>query len=77
MIATLPTAAADSTSDDELVIEAAKHMIDRFGERALTEVKQRIAELDFYGESGTRDLWNRIYATVEALLGQMADPTRH
>ena len=77
MIANLPIAAAETTSDEELAVEAAEHMIDRFGDRALTEVKQRIAELDFYGESGTRDLWNRIYEIVEALTGQMSDPTQH
>lgn len=75
MIARTPIAASDSTSEDELVAEAAEHMIARFGDHALTEVKRRIAELEEHGESTTSELWTRIYAAVEALQLKPSGPT--
>lgn len=75
MIAQSPIAASDPTSEDDLVAEAAEHMIARFGEHALTEVKRRIAELDEYGEASTSALWSRIHDAVELLQKKPAGST--
>lgn len=74
MMASLPSSPADPPGDEKLVNEAAERMITRFGERALTEVKRRVSELEDHGEVNTKDFWRKVQTAVALLLKKDAGP---
>lgn len=49
------------------VIDAAQAMLDRYGETAASQVRQRIAELEARGEHATARQWIEIGAAVKVL----------
>jgi len=52
-------------------------MIARYGDGALTEVNQRIAELGESGRTDTQKLWQKIHKEVQFLLSIPGDGTKH
>ena len=62
---------------DQNVWNAARNMIERYGDDALGEVDLRIAGLKTQGEEEAQGLWVEIRRAVETLLAAPDDKTRH
>ena len=63
--------------NDREIWRAAQNMIDRFGDRALSQINLRIRELEWQGNSEAQAAWLRIRAAARALLDSSNDKTSH
>lgn len=63
--------------DDREIWRAAQNMIDRYGERALTQINIRIRELERQGDPDARSAWLRIRAAARTLMDASDDDTKH
>ncbi len=52
------------SADDKTFIKSARYMIERYGDRALKEVDQRITELHEHGQIEAHELWTEIRNAV-------------
>lgn len=64
-------------NDPKLVQKAAANIIDRYGDNALTEIDQRIDELEARGERNAAELWAQIRKAVEFLTLGTSSKTKH
>ncbi len=55
------------TADQDIWLSA-QHMIDRYGDDALIEIKKRIRELEQSNQTEARDVWLRIRSAAETLI---------
>ena len=62
--------------DQESIVVAAQSMVDRYGNRALAEVDQRIDELRRHGEEEVAQLWLNIRSHVVFFLDTNSDGQR-
>lgn len=60
----------------ESALKAAKNMIDRYGDQAMTETELRISELRARGQSQAEALWIEIRDALRFLLEDGHDETR-
>lgn len=58
-------------------MKAAENMLERYGEDAVTQVDQRIAELGSRGQTEAEELWREIRKAVELLSSRSRDKTKH
>ena len=65
------------STEQEKIQQAAENMIDRYGEDALIQVKQRIEELRSRDEPEAHKLWREIAKRVELLLSNPGNKTEH
>jgi len=70
-------AAQIMSQKEQDVWNAARNMIDRYGDNALHEVNLRIAGLKNQGDEKTQALWVEIRRVVEALQADPGSKTRH
>ena len=61
-------------ADDHEIWQSAQEMIDRYGDKALREIKKRIRELDQAGKIEACLTWQKILEAAKALL---ASGNRH
>jgi len=52
---------------DPKIWQSAQRMIERYGETALHQVENRIAELDAHGRLNTLECWREIHKAVQVL----------
>ena len=62
---------------DTKVLSAAENMIERYGEDALLQVEQRIAELELQGEADALELWRLVREAVKFLIQNPPGGTQH
>ncbi len=64
---------------DENDLRAAKQFIERFGNDAPRQARQRAEELSIQGDSEAATVWLRLFETVTALLeqGPLSDQAKH
>jgi len=65
------------TNNENEIQNAANHMIERYGDNALTEVDQRILELESRNQQEALQLWREIRSRVELLVGTSTGNTKH
>jgi hypothetical protein len=65
------------TNNENEIEIAAKNMIDRYGDNALTEVDLRVLELDSRNQQEALRLWCEIRKRVELLVDTSIGNTRH
>jgi len=56
-----------SMTDDLEIWQSAQEMLDRYGDKALREIKKRIQELDQAGEIEASLTWQKILEAANAL----------
>lgn len=54
--------------DKQHIYSAAENWVDRYGDNALEQAKQRLDELEEYGERDAHSLWVEIYDEVHSLI---------
>lgn len=64
-------------SGSENFIKSARYMIERYGDYALKEVDQRIAELHEHGQTEAYETWIEIRKAVLLLLDSSHNQTKH
>jgi len=64
-------------AEDNNIEKAARYMIERYGNRALKEVDQRIAELHEHGQPEAHELWIVIRKAVILMLDMSDSQTKH
>lgn len=62
------------SADDSAFIKSAHYMIERYGDRALKEVDQRITELHDQGQTEAHELWIEIRKALIMLTQPSNDP---
>ena len=65
------------TNNENEIQNAANHMIERYGDSALTEVDQRILELESRNQQEALQLWREIRSRVELLVATSTGNTKH
>jgi len=55
-------------ADDHEIWQSAQEMLDRYGDKALREIKKRIQELDQAGKTEASLTWQKILEAAKALL---------
>ena len=65
------------TTSSENFIKSARYMIERYGDYALKEVDQRIAELHEHGQIEAYETWIEIRKAVLLLLDSSHNQTKH
>jgi hypothetical protein len=64
-------------NNEKQILIAAKNMIDRYGDHALTEVDLRVLELGSRNQQEALRLWREIRKRVELLMDTSAGNTKH
>ena len=54
-------------ANDHEIWQSAQEMVNRYGDKALREIKKRIQELDQAGETEARVTWQKILEAAKAL----------
>jgi hypothetical protein len=65
------------TNNENEIQNAAKNMIERYGENALKEVNLRVLELESRNQQEALRLWLDIKARVELLVASSAGNAKH
>jgi hypothetical protein len=65
------------TNNENEIQNAAKNMIERYGENALKEVDLRVLELESRNQHEALRLWHDIRKRIELLIVRSAGNTKH
>jgi hypothetical protein len=65
------------TNNENEIQNAAKNMIERYGENALDEVDLRVLELESRNQQEALRLWRDIRKRVELLVGRSTGNAKH
>lgn len=64
-------------ADDHEIWQSAQEMLDRYGDKALREIKKRIQELDQAGKTEARITWLKILEAANVLLDTSKRHQKH